>query len=287
MAALSARWLADGRYTLLERIGRGALGEVWLAFDRCLQRQVALKRSRIGAPAARQRLLAEAHAMAQLDHPAIASLLELVDEDTPTPFFTMRRIEGRPFSEWLTPYPATQAQLASWLPALASVASALAHAHARGWVHGDIKPDQLVGQSDDMLVITDWGMVRPVQAALDVACHGPIGTPQYMAPEQLEGYIDMASDIFGLGGVLYRLLTGKPPYDWPPGILPPGWQQVVADAAIQAIPKSGATAHQALRVLCTQALSADRSRRPRASVMARCLREAASSLQCRRRWWFR
>jgi tetratricopeptide (TPR) repeat protein/tRNA A-37 threonylcarbamoyl transferase component Bud32 len=222
---------------------QGGMGRVWLAHDDRLGRTVALKELRDDTrdvAELRQRFLVEAQITAQLQHPGIAPVYELVrPDDGAAPFYTMRFVEGQTLTEAVREFHARHRQgqdgtleLRELLLAFVSVCNTLAYAHARGVVHRDLKGSNVMLGRYGEVVVLDWGLARvlgvkdpgvvgPAVALLvehEQTHPGAVGTPSYMAPEQARGElecIDRRSDVFGLGAVLYEILTGQPPYRGP------------------------------------------------------------------------
>ena len=205
-----------GRYEILETLGRGAMGVVYLARDPLIDREVALKTLRVDlademADEFRTRFLREARAAGRLSHPGIVTIHD-VGEDTASGvvFIAMELIRGRDLKQLLADgarfHPAEAARIA------ADVALALDYAHSMGVVHRDIKPANIILTQDGTAKITDFGVARLESSNLTVEGQF-IGTPNYMSPEQITGrLVDGRSDIFSLGVVLYALLTGARPF---------------------------------------------------------------------------
>ncbi|HEY1351102.1 MAG TPA: WD40 repeat domain-containing serine/threonine protein kinase [Ktedonobacteraceae bacterium] len=211
-----------GRYRLLRRIGRGGMGEVWLAEDPRLQRQVALKM----LPLRRrddQEFLArferEARAAAALHHPHILAVhdygqQELPDEQTIT-YLVMSYICGGSLDDRLRAGARGQDAITQdeALTSLFQVAEAIDYAHAHGIIHRDIKPANMLLREDNWLLLTDFGIARVLTDADSSTKTGAsVGTPTYMAPEQAQGQAVPASDIYSLAIVAYQLFTGRPPF---------------------------------------------------------------------------
>lgn len=209
-----------GDYEIEDEIGRGAMGVVYRARQVSLNRIVALKMILTGQFASTadvQRFRTEAENAANLDHPNIVPLYE-VGEHEGQHYFSMKFIEGTSLSRAAAG--GMSAREAAQL--VATVARAVQHAHDRGILHRDLKPGNiLLGQTGSTLsssvpFVTDFGLARRLDATSSLSPSGAIiGTPAYMAPEQAapsRSGITVAADIYGLGGVLYECLTGRPPF---------------------------------------------------------------------------
>jgi TolB-like protein/tRNA A-37 threonylcarbamoyl transferase component Bud32 len=217
------------RYRILERLGEGGMGEVYLAEDLRLHRPVALKVLRaqeLCEEEARNRLLAEARLASALNHPNIAVVYE-VDEveggegGAPVFFLVLEYVAGEPIDAYVArvaPDPDALIDL------VAQVADALAEAHARGIVHRDVKPSNLLVTAAGRVKVLDFGLARlAAPAATDATTWSrapegeggaAVGTLGYMAPEQAAGQtVDGRADVFSLGVVLYQLLAGRRPFE--------------------------------------------------------------------------
>jgi tetratricopeptide (TPR) repeat protein/tRNA A-37 threonylcarbamoyl transferase component Bud32 len=204
-----------GDYELLEVIGRGGMSVVYKARQLSLNRLLAVKMIRARDPGAAvdlQRLLHEAETIAHLDHPHLVPVYE-VGWDQGMPYFSMKLMEGGSLAEALPPL-AVQPRAAARL--MVQVARAVHHAHQRGILHRDLKPSNILLDQHGQPHVTDFGLAKRLATDSSLTQPGAIvGTPSYMAPEQArgrQGAITTATDLYGLGAVLYTLLTGQPPF---------------------------------------------------------------------------
>ena len=203
-----------GRYRLIEPIGEGGMSVVWRAHDEVLDRQVAVKVLAASAvdSAARARILSEAQAAARLAHPHITSVHdygETRDDGDLVPYVVMELVSGPTLAERLKAgrLPVRTAVLIG-----AQVASALAAAHARGLVHRDVKPSNVILSPAGAKVV-DFGLAAVAGDTAESEEQVIWGTPAYLAPERLTtGEVVPASDVYALGLLLYRMLTGGPPW---------------------------------------------------------------------------
>ncbi|HWE37009.1 MAG TPA: protein kinase [Isosphaeraceae bacterium] len=219
---------AGGRYRALKRLGVGGLGEVWLAVDRELNRLVALKELRAGRaddPGAQTLFVLEAEVTGTLEHPGIVPVYGLGRHDDGRPFYAMRLIEGETlraaiqrFHRSKGPGAGAEGRDLAFRRLLRSVidaCNAVAFAHSKGVVHRDLKPDNvMLGRFGETLVV-DWGIAKSAATAADDGPGRVVGTPAYMSPEQAEGAGDRvgpASDVYGLGAILYGVLVGHGPF---------------------------------------------------------------------------
>ena len=205
--------LAD-RYELRSELGRGGMGRVFQAHDRLLGRDVALKvlTTADDDETSRQACLREARVAARVSHPNIATVLDVgADHDLGVTFLVMELVPGRTLKEVRraagTLSPAEAVEL------VAQVASALEATHARGVVHGDVTPRNVIVRPDGMVKLVDFGIARVLDASRPTEVRGRYGSVPYLAPEQVHGAPpDRRSDVYALGAVLYELLVGEPPY---------------------------------------------------------------------------
>ncbi|MEM6471199.1 MAG: protein kinase [Planctomycetota bacterium] len=210
-----------GEFQLLREIGRGGMGVVYLARDQTMQRNVALKEIQISLDTTgqRKRLLREARLAAQLSHPNIVPIYQ-VDEAATGPFFTMAFVSGGTLGQRIKDQE-IDAHTAARL--LFDVAMAIDYSHRQGVIHRDLKPANILLEQDGTPKVSDFGLAKLFDfeteegnADSQVTQTGAIlGTPAYMAPEQINGKRDevgVAADIYALGVVLYEMLTGRPPF---------------------------------------------------------------------------
>src|SRR5881398_2671124 len=201
-----------GKFELHEIIGEGAMGTVWKAYDSVIRRYVALKLlSRAGRPAdAQDRFMREARAAGALQHPNIVTIYDLGESDDHL-FIAMELVDGRDLSSLIAL--SEPLALERKLDIVIEVLQGLSYAHERGVIHRDIKPSNVRIASDGSVKIMDFGIAR-LQSA-DVTGSGAIvGTPTYMAPEQItNGAITPATDIFAVGCLLYELLAYRKPFE--------------------------------------------------------------------------
>ncbi|MEZ6090740.1 MAG: protein kinase [Pirellulaceae bacterium] len=213
-----------GRYRLLQQIGRGGMGSVWLAEQQSpVYRRVAIKliREEFETKEVLARFAAERQALALMDHPNIARILDGGQTDDNRPYFVMELVRGIPFSEYCEKH---RLSLHERLRLFVPLCQAIHHAHQKSIIHRDLKPSNvLVAESDGKPVpkIIDFGLAKAMESTLtDMTCvtqFGQVmGTLRYMSPEQADvdtQDIDTRSDIYSLGVMLYELLTGTTPID--------------------------------------------------------------------------
>lgn len=215
-----------GRYEIRSQLGAGGMGEVYLAWDARLDRNVALKilRSEIATdPDRMRRFEREAKAASGLNHPNIITIYE-IDQSGSTTFIAAEFIEGSTLRERLRAGPMTAADA---LNVAVQVAGALAAAHASGIVHRDIKPENVILRTDGIVKVLDFGLAKltgddgsrepghgETRTLLKTGTGVVMGSPAYMSPEQARGQaVDARTDIFSMGMVLFELVTGHLPFE--------------------------------------------------------------------------
>ena len=256
-----------GDYELIEEIARGGLGVVYRARQISLNRPVALKMILAGQIAGRDSLRMfqrEARAAANLHHPNIVPVFEIGEHELQD-YFTMRLVPGgRTIADWAATQRGNWRILAS---AVAQAARAVAHAHAHGVLHRDLKPSNILWDDEAGPQVTDFGLAKLMDEA-DLGLtrsHHVMGSPGYMAPEQTGGRaaeITTATDVYGLGAVLYELLTGQPPFS--------GTSSVeTMRRAVEEMPAPPAGVPVELQTVCLKCLAKAREDRyPSAAALA-------------------
>jgi hypothetical protein len=213
-----------GRFRLLQKIGEGGFGEVWMAEQtEPVRRRVAIKIIKPGMDSAQvlARFDAERQALALMEHSNIARIYDGGQTEDGRPYFVMELVKGLPIIEYCS---AKKLDLAARLELFRQVCSGVQHAHQKGIIHRDIKPNNvLVGEADGKPVpkVIDFGIAKALERPLTdktlfTEFRQFVGTPEYMSPEQADLSlidVDTRSDVYALGVMLYELLAGSPPFD--------------------------------------------------------------------------
>lgn len=250
-----------GKYVLRRRLGAGGMGLIWLAEETAVRRQVALKMIRgfaFSTELEKLRFRTEASAAAQLDHPNIVPIYEVGEFDG-EPYFTMKLLSGGSLAERLEqgPLPAREAACI-----LEKLARAVQHAHARGILHRDLKPGNVLFDEAGEAYVTDFGLAKLVDSNQGLTLsNAQVGTPHYMSPEQARGHareVTTASDVWGLGAMLYQMLSGRLPF---PGATPAEIFSRVTNDDPAALRPDSSTADSDLETLCLRCLEKDPARR--------------------------
>lgn len=211
-----------GAYKLLQQLGEGGFGSVFLAEqEQPVRRQVALKIIKLGMDTRQvvARFEQERQALAIMDHPGIARVLDAGATETGRPYFVMELVKGEPIVEFCDKQ---NLSIPDRLELFAQVCAAVQHAHTKGIIHRDLKPSNVLVSTQDgkpAAKIIDFGIAKATAAKLTdktlfTEHRQLIGTPDYMSPEQAEGSLDIdtRTDVYSLGVILYELLTGTTPY---------------------------------------------------------------------------
>jgi len=210
-----------GRYLIKSELGRGGMATVYRAFDPSFDREVAIKvlpREMLHDPQFRSRFEREIKMVAALEHPSIVPVYDVGDDDG-QPYFVMRYMTGGSLSNAIEN---DRFSLQDTARIVEKIAQGLAYSHKKGIVHRDLKPDNILFDSNGDPFISDFGVAKLTEASGGLTGSGVIGTPAYMSPEQAQGNdIDGRSDVYGLGVIVYQMLSGQQPYsaDTPMGVV--------------------------------------------------------------------
>ena len=255
--------LLDGRYRLGERLGGGAVADVYRALDERLQRPVAIKVFRGDAAEQLQRHEAEMRTLAALDHPSLVTVFDAgTDEPTGRPFLVMQLVEGPTLGGELRAGNLTPERAARYG---AELADALDYVHERGLVHRDVKPANVLLSEDGRVHLADFGIARLVDSAHETKTGDVLGTPAYFAPEQVAGEtVGPPADVYALGIVLFECLTGRRPFE--------GTAVEVAMARVAREPEIPADLPTDWRALLGAMTRRDPAARPTAAQVASSLR---------------
>jgi hypothetical protein len=249
-----------GRYQVVRRLGAGGMAVVCLAHDPRLNRDVAIKilgQKLTEQPGYRLYLQREARAIARLNHPHIAQVYDVLEHQNQT-CFVMEYIEGETLADRLKAGPLPLPEVARLG---AQMASAVAHAHAHGVLHCDLKPGNVFVTAAGAIKVVDFGLARPTsdeeaQAGPEIGASPTLvrnraGTPAYMSPEHIFGApLDERSDVYSLGVILSEMATGHRPE-----VLPAAWLGAMADDTTRELPAGGADAPEPLRPILQRALA--------------------------------
>jgi tetratricopeptide (TPR) repeat protein len=282
-----------GRYILLGEVARGGVGVVYRALDAGIGRDIAIKllqpRHR-HSPDAVRRFADEARITGRLQHPGVPPVFEVGDDPNSGPYMAMKLVEGRTLADHLGAGPAPDL-----VPAFERVCQAVAYAHAQGVIHRDLKPSNVMVGAFGEVQVMDWGLAKVLadRAGAEAAGGGGtglpappgglgdatgtgsvLGTPAYMPPEQAVGElgrVDERSDVFGLGGILCVVLTGRPPYVGDSA--DSTWRMAARGRLDEAFARlDGCGADPELAAVCKGCLAADPTDRPRdAGAVARAV----------------
>lgn len=210
-----------GRYIVKSELGRGGMATVYLARDPSVEREVAIKvlpREMLHDPQFRSRFEREIKMVAALEHPAIVPIYDVGEEDG-QPYFVMRYMTGGSLSDWIKK---ENFSIEDTARIIEKIAQGLAYSHKKGIVHRDLKPDNILFDNNGNPFISDFGVAKLTESSGGLTGSGVIGTPAYMSPEQAQGgEIDSRSDVYGLGVIVYQMLSGQQPYsaDTPMGVV--------------------------------------------------------------------
>jgi serine/threonine protein kinase len=202
-----------GRYKIKSELGRSGMATVYRAFDPVSNREVAIKvlpYQMLDNLVTRARFKREVKLIAKLEHPAIVPVYDVGGEDNHQPFFVMRYMSGGSLTEMIRK---GQFSLRDAALVVERLAAALDHAHSQGVIHRDIKPDNVLFDASDNPYLSDFGVAKFTESLVSSTNQEVIGTPAYISPEQALGEdVDHRADIYGLGAMLYEMLTGERPF---------------------------------------------------------------------------
>lgn len=210
-----------GRYNVKSELGRGGMATVYRASDPSFDREVAIKvlpREMLHDPQFRSRFEREIKLVASLEHPSIVPVYDVGDVDG-QPYFVMRYMPGGSLSDLIAKGNFSVEDTARIIE---KIAQGLAYAHRKGIIHRDLKPDNILFDDNGDPFISDFGVAKFTESTSSLTGSGVIGTPAYMSPEQAQGgEIDGRSDVYGLGVIVYQMLSGHQPYsaDTPMGVV--------------------------------------------------------------------
>ncbi len=263
-----------GRYEIKSELGRGGMATVYRAYDPSFEREVAIKvlpRELLHDPQFHDRFRREIKTIAALEHPAIVPVYDVGEEDG-VPYFVMRYMSGGSLTQWIEKGKFSVQDAARIIERLAG---ALAYAHKNGLVHRDLKPDNILFDSNGDPFISDFGVAKLSDSSTNMTGSGIIGTPAYMSPEQAQGEkVDNRSDIYGLGVIIFQMLSGQQPYNatTPMGVA----VKHITDPVPEILKANPALPREADMIIKT-AMAKDKDQRyPSALDLARALNQIAS-----------
>ena len=202
-----------GRYKIKSELGRSGMATVYRAFDPVSNREVAIKilpRQMMDNLVTRARFKREIKLIATLEHPAIVPVYDVGGEDNHQPYFVMRYMSGGSLTDLIKK---KRFSLRDAALVIERLAAALDHAHSQGVIHRDIKPDNVLFDTSHNPYISDFGVAKITESLVSSTNQEVIGTPAYISPEQALGEdVDRRADIYGLGAMLYEMLTGERPF---------------------------------------------------------------------------
>ncbi|MBP6209211.1 MAG: protein kinase [Anaerolineales bacterium] len=210
-----------GRYEIKSELGRGGMATVYRAHDPSFGREVAIKvlpREMMHDPQFRSRFEREVKMVAGLEHPSIVPVYDVGNEDG-QPYFVMRYMTGGSLADKIAEGKVTIEETAVIIE---KIAQGLTYAHKKGIIHRDLKPDNILFDDNGEPFISDFGIAKLSESSGSLTGGGIIGTPAYMSPEQAQGSdLDSRSDVYGLGVIVYQMLSGQQPYnaDTPMGVV--------------------------------------------------------------------
>lgn len=263
-----------GRYEIRGELGRGGMATVYRAWDPSFEREVAIKvlpRELLHDPQFHDRFRREIKTIAALEHPAIVPVYDVGEEDG-VPYFVMRYMSGGSLTQWISKGKFTLEDAARIIE---RVSSALAYAHKNGLVHRDLKPDNILFDNNGDPFISDFGVAKLLDSSTNMTGSGIIGTPAYMSPEQAQGEkVDNRSDIYGLGVIIFQMLSGQQPYS---STTPMGVAVKHITDPVPEILKVDPSLPPATDKIIKTAMAKNRDERyPTATDLARALSDAAS-----------
>ena len=279
----------NSRFKLIRRLGQGGLGKVWLARDEKLNRNVALNELRqeaLESGKSWHRFHREAEITGHLEHPNVVPLYQYgVDQTTGEPFYTMRFVGKRTLADAIVEYHdrveagETEALcLHRLLSVFLDICQAIAYAHSRGVIHRDLKPENVALDNFGQVIVLDWGLAKVLEdselatkisfsdqltdSTLGQTMHGDVvGTPLYMSPEQASGKLDAVddkTDVYGLGAILFAILTGSAPHAKSASAASPTVEAVLKVISESETPRPselGACVPKALENICIKAMA--------------------------------